>query len=145
MAAMHLSTPHSSVTVCDNIFWRHITEGYFRAYEMVESYKIIIHCRGPFHSSLLHCFQVLFTMFDSCWLQVFCFSLLWRFSYAHMRMSNPPPIRSPEEGVNVDFDQTSPLGVFPCKGFSNLPGHTPVASFAAGSTIPVKYGSPSHF
>ena len=60
---------------------------------------------------------------------------------AHMRMSNPPPIRSPEEGVDVDYDQTSPLGTYPCKGYQTLPGHKSVLNIAAGSNVPVKYVS----
>lgn len=78
-------------------------------------------------------------MLDFRWLKaLFCLAALSQVVRAHMRMSNPPPIRSPEEGIDVDFDQTSPLGVFPCKGFHTLPGHSAVATFAAGSTVPVK-------
>ena len=81
-------------------------------------------------------------MFHLHWLKlIFSIVLLSQACHAHMRMSYPPPIRSPEEGVDVDFDETSPLGVFPCKGFANLTGHNSVATFAAGATIPVKYAS----
>lgn len=79
-------------------------------------------------------------MCGSFWLRSVVFALAYlHFAKAHMRMSSPPPIRSPEEGVNVDFDQTSPLGVYPCKGFHTLPGHSSVMNIAAGSTIPVTY------
>src|SRR5579859_4517698 len=85
-------------------------------------------------------------MYGSYWLRSVVLALAYfHFAKAHMRMSSPPPIRSPEEGVNVDFDQTSPLGVYPCKGFHTLPGHSSVMNIAAGSTIPVTYFSwPPH-
>jgi hypothetical protein len=81
-------------------------------------------------------------MYGSYWLRSLVLTLTYlHFVKAHMRMSSPPPIRSPEEGVDVDFDQTSPLGVYPCKGFHTLPGHSSVMNIAAGSTIPVTYFS----
>src|SRR5271154_4114543 len=74
----------------------------------------------------------IFKMYGSYWLRSVILVLSYlHFAKAHMRMSSPPPIRSPEEGVNVDFDQTSPLGIFPCKGFHTLPGHSSVMNIAA--------------
>jgi hypothetical protein len=77
-------------------------------------------------------------MNDIHWLKYLLLFLSLSLVEGHMRMSYPAPIRSPEEGVNVDFDQTSPLGQFPCKGFLSAPGHSSVATFAAGSSIAVK-------
>jgi hypothetical protein len=78
-------------------------------------------------------------MHEVSWLRYFLFSLgFLGIVEGHMRMSYPPPIRSPEEGVNIDYDETSPLGVYPCKGFLGDPGHKSVATFASGSNVAVK-------
>ena len=77
-------------------------------------------------------------MHEVHWLKYFVIFLGLGLVEAHVRMSFPPPIRSPEEGVNPDFDETSPLGIYPCKGFLNDPGHSSVATFGAGSNVGVK-------
>ncbi|KAI9216079.1 hypothetical protein BC828DRAFT_352868, partial [Blastocladiella britannica] len=55
----------------------------------------------------------------------------------HMMMSDPAPRQNkgnPGPNGQIDFSYTSPLGAFPCKGY---PAQAPVASVAAGSSIPV--------
>jgi len=63
-------------------------------------------------------------------------------AYAHMALSDPPPLRSannPNNGGDIDFDITSPLssGNFPCGGSLSLLGTSkgaPVATYKAGQS-----------
>jgi hypothetical protein len=57
---------------------------------------------------------------------------------AHMEMMDPPPFRSKfnKNVQNADYSMTSPLGVYPCKGYHSDFGTAEgasVASWAAGS------------
>jgi hypothetical protein len=62
---------------------------------------------------------------------------------ARMRMSEPPSIRSIEEGFNVRDDDHFPLSSdgsnFPCQNSHRDPGHNPVRNYTAGEIVQVQY------
>jgi hypothetical protein len=76
--------------------------------------------------------------FNFIWLLVICALQ----SGAHMRMSEPPPLCSPEEGVNVTANQDNPLAYsglgFPCQNTHRDAGHQPVKNWTAGEFVAIK-------
>jgi hypothetical protein len=60
-----------------------------------------------------------------------------------MRMSEPPPIRSAEEGVNIDWAQDFPLNAnglnFPCQNNHRDAGHVAVKNWTSGEVVPITY------
>ncbi|KNE72145.1 hypothetical protein AMAG_16637 [Allomyces macrogynus ATCC 38327] len=61
-------------------------------------------------------------------------------AHGHMVMRDPPPRhshRNPGPSGQIDYDDTSPLGTFPCKGYR---AQKPVRTVRAGTSIPVTIG-----
>ena len=63
---------------------------------------------------------------------------------AHMRMNEPPGLRSKEENVNPRGDDDHfPLHAdgsdFPCQNSHRDPGHNPIRNYTAGTSVPVQY------
>jgi hypothetical protein len=63
---------------------------------------------------------------------------------AHMRMNEPPGLRSKEENVNPRGDDDHfPLHAdgsdFPCQNSHRDPGHNPIRNYTVGTSVPVQY------
>ena len=81
----------------------------------------------------------------------FLFTLILSFAIsthvqAHMRMNEPPNLRSKEEGVHPRGDDDHfPLKAdgsdFPCQNSHRDPGHNPIRNYTAGESVPVQYVS----
>jgi len=82
----------------------------------------------------------------------FAFATFASSALAHMELQDPPPFRSKFNKAvqNPDFSMTSPLGVFPCKGyhvdFQDPTVGNPTAAWPAGSkqTIKLAGGAPQY-
>ena len=66
---------------------------------------------------------------------------------AHMRMNEPPGLRSKEENVNPRGDDDHfPLKAdgsdFPCQNSHRDPGHNPIRNYTVGTSVPVQYVFP---
>jgi len=65
------------------------------------------------------------------------------FVHGHMRMNEPPGLRSSEEGVNPrGNDDHFPLKAdgsdYPCMNSHRDPGHNPIRNYTAGESISVQ-------